>query len=72
MRKLVEAVPERNEHQDDLQQFEKSLTSWDLSQLADWKRAMETWENDMSQPNPFQVKSECKLVQLSSITFTSL
>lgn len=67
MRKLIEAVPERNEHQEDLQEFENSLNARYATQLAQWKMDIEAWKNDMAQPNPFEVKSECLSLPLHHI-----
>ncbi|KAF8426143.1 hypothetical protein L210DRAFT_3615035 [Boletus edulis BED1] len=55
--KLKEAVPERSEHQDDLREFEASRSEQYGTQLTKWKQDIEAWENDMSKPNPFEVKS---------------
>ncbi|KAF8425786.1 hypothetical protein L210DRAFT_3615051 [Boletus edulis BED1] len=55
--KLKEAVPEQSEHQDDLREFEASLSEQYGTQLTKWKQDIEAWENDMSKPNPFEVKS---------------
>ncbi|KAF8449453.1 hypothetical protein L210DRAFT_3609687 [Boletus edulis BED1] len=55
--KLKEAVPERNEHQEDLREFESSLAQQYKEQLAKWKEDVEAWEADMSKPNPFEVRS---------------
>ena len=65
LRKLIEAVPERNEHQDDLREFESSLSARYATQLAQWKKDMEEWENDMTKPNPFEIKSECMFLLFS-------
>ncbi|KAF8442225.1 hypothetical protein L210DRAFT_3397494 [Boletus edulis BED1] len=58
LRKLKEAVPERNEHQEDLLEFERSLEARYGEQLARWRADVEAWEKDMSKPNLFEVKSK--------------
>ncbi|KAG9311391.1 hypothetical protein JVU11DRAFT_8502 [Chiua virens] len=57
LRKLIEAIPERNEHQEDLEEFEHSLAGQYGGQLAKWREQVEAWEEDASQPNPFEIKS---------------
>ncbi|KAG9316896.1 hypothetical protein JVU11DRAFT_2972 [Chiua virens] len=57
LRKLIEAIPERNEHQEDLEEFEHSLAGRYGGQLAKWREQVEAWEEDASQPNPFEIKS---------------
>ncbi|KAF8137103.1 hypothetical protein EV363DRAFT_1156356 [Boletus edulis] len=56
-RKIVEAVPERNDHQEDLREFENSLKERYSTQLSQWRADVVAWENDMSKPNPFEIKS---------------
>ncbi|KAF9231579.1 hypothetical protein BU15DRAFT_90871 [Melanogaster broomeanus] len=57
LRKIIEAIPERNEHKEDLYEFEKSLSARYAKELAKWKTEVEAWEHDRSRPNPFEVKS---------------
>ncbi|KAF8449520.1 hypothetical protein L210DRAFT_3641113 [Boletus edulis BED1] len=64
--KLKEAVPERNEHQEDLREFESSLVQQYKEQLVKWKEDVEAWEADMSKPNPFEVRSHF-ISQASSV-----
>ena len=59
LRKIIAAIPERNEHEEDLCEFERSLSARYAKELARWKEDMKAWEQDMSQPNPFEVKSHC-------------
>lgn len=56
LRKIIEAIPERNDHQEDLCEFEKSLVVQYGTQLSKWKAEYEAWVKDMSLPNPFEVK----------------
>ena len=65
LQKLLEAVSECNEHQEDLREFEKSLSDQYGSQLSQWKRDVEEWENNMSKPNPFEVKPACEFCVFS-------
>ncbi|KAG9308762.1 hypothetical protein JVU11DRAFT_11553 [Chiua virens] len=59
LRKLTEAVPERNEHLEDLHEFKSSLVGRYEEILSTWREQVKAWENDMSQPNPFEIKSNC-------------
>ena len=70
LRKIIEAIPERNEHEEDLREFERSLSAHYAKELARWKEDVEAWEQDMSRPNPFEVKSHCACLNLQSV-FTS-
>lgn len=56
--KIKEAIPERNEHREDLHEFKASLAGQYRVQLAQWKNDVEAWEADLSRPNPFEVKSD--------------
>ncbi|KAH7917830.1 hypothetical protein BV22DRAFT_1108497 [Leucogyrophana mollusca] len=56
LRKIAEAIPERNEHQDDLHELEGSLETKYPELLAKWRREIEEWEEDSTRPNPFEVK----------------
>ncbi|KAG9311341.1 hypothetical protein JVU11DRAFT_8443 [Chiua virens] len=55
--KLKEAVPERSEHREILCELEDCLSMQYGESLKKWKLDFEAWENDMSKPNPFEVKS---------------
>ncbi|KIJ10070.1 hypothetical protein PAXINDRAFT_16915 [Paxillus involutus ATCC 200175] len=50
-RKLKEAVPERDQHAQDLLEFEKAIPP---SSLSKWHVEVEAWENDNAEPNPFE------------------
>lgn len=70
--KIKEAVPERSEHQEDLREFEESLSAGKYKeQLSKWKEGVEAWEDNMlNEPNPFEVKSNgvFRIRQSHSIT----
>ncbi|KAG9308732.1 hypothetical protein JVU11DRAFT_11518 [Chiua virens] len=55
--KLIKAVLEQNEHQEGLEEFKHSLAGRYGGQLAKWREQVEAWEEDVSQPNPFEIKS---------------
>ncbi|KAF8425381.1 hypothetical protein L210DRAFT_989728 [Boletus edulis BED1] len=58
LQKITEAVPEWNDHQDDLWEFEKSLSECYSTQLSKWQANFEAWEKDrLLCQNPFKVKS---------------
>ncbi|KAF9457802.1 hypothetical protein BDZ94DRAFT_1285142 [Collybia nuda] len=53
--KIKEAVPARSEHRQALQDFEASIPP---TVIEEWKLAVENWEKDASQPNPFKTKTK--------------
>ena len=58
LQKIIKAVPERNDHQDDLWEFKKSLSEHYGTQLSKWQADFEAWEKDRSSyKNPFKVRS---------------
>ncbi|KIK77166.1 hypothetical protein PAXRUDRAFT_393130 [Paxillus rubicundulus Ve08.2h10] len=57
LRKIIEAIPERNEHKEDFYESDQSLSARYAKQLAKWKTEVEAWEHDRSRPNPFEGKS---------------
>jgi hypothetical protein len=59
LKKIAEAVPERNDHQDDFEELDSSLAAKYPEQLLQWKKEVEAWEADASNPNPFEVKNDC-------------
>ncbi|KAI6096537.1 hypothetical protein EDD16DRAFT_1719774 [Pisolithus croceorrhizus] len=63
-RKISEAILQRNEHQEDFEELEKSLFIKYPEQLSTWRRQIEDWEDDPSKPNPFEVK-EISITQAS-------
>ncbi|KIM60068.1 hypothetical protein SCLCIDRAFT_26859 [Scleroderma citrinum Foug A] len=58
LRKVKEAIPERNDHQQDFEELTWSLMLKFPVQLALWKQQVEEWENDLTKPNPFEVKND--------------
>ena len=58
LRKIKNAIPDRNEHVRDFLQFSESLLA---SSVLQWSEMVEYWEKDNTQLNPFAptVKSEC-------------
>ena len=48
LQKIIEAVPERNDHQDDLWEFKKSLSERYGAQLSKRQADFEAWEKDRS------------------------
>ncbi|KAG8215473.1 hypothetical protein J3R82DRAFT_9099 [Butyriboletus roseoflavus] len=59
--KIMEAMPEQNDHQEDIQEFENSLKKWWGTQLLQWKADIEAWEKDMLKPNPFEIKRRLRV-----------
>ncbi|KAF8839151.1 hypothetical protein BDN67DRAFT_982034, partial [Paxillus ammoniavirescens] len=56
--KIQEAIPERNEHQDDFDELTQSLQDRYPDLLVKWKHEVEEWETDQKKPNPFEVRTE--------------
>jgi len=55
---VKEAIPERNDHQQDFEELTRSLMLKFPAQLALWKQQVEEWESDSTKPNPFEVKND--------------
>ncbi|KAF9456024.1 hypothetical protein BDZ94DRAFT_1353138 [Collybia nuda] len=55
LNKIQEAVPSRSEHPQALEDFEVSIPP---AIIKEWKVAIEDWEKDASQPNPFKMKAK--------------
>ena len=51
LKKIQDAVPARNEHIVALQDLESGLPP---EKVAAWTIAVDLWESDSSQPNPFE------------------
>ncbi|KAI6168037.1 hypothetical protein EDD17DRAFT_1773109 [Pisolithus thermaeus] len=62
--KISEAILQRNEHQEDFEELEKSLFIKYPEQLLMWRQQIEDWEDDLSKLNPFEVK-EISITQAS-------
>ena len=60
LKKIREAVSERNEHQGDFEELTRSLELKFPEQLVLWKQQVEDWEADSTKYNPFEVKSDSK------------
>lgn len=61
LRKIKDAIPERNDHQCDFEELTQSLKHKFPEQLALWIQQIEAWEADPSSPNLFKVKSDGEL-----------
>jgi hypothetical protein len=58
LRKVKEAIPECNDHQQDFKELTWSLALKFPEQLTLWKQQVEEWESDLTKPNPFKVKND--------------
>ncbi|KIM60962.1 hypothetical protein SCLCIDRAFT_26283 [Scleroderma citrinum Foug A] len=58
LRKVKEAIPEHNNHQQDFKELTRSLMLKFPVQLTLWKQQVEEWENYSMNPNPFEVKND--------------
>ncbi|KAF8138624.1 hypothetical protein EV363DRAFT_1394065 [Boletus edulis] len=56
LRKIQEAVPERNEHREDFAELTRSLSSKYPELVSIWEQEVREWESDMTKPNPFAIK----------------
>ncbi|KAF8121495.1 hypothetical protein EV363DRAFT_1457566 [Boletus edulis] len=56
LRKIQEAVPERNEHREDFAELTRSLSSKYPKLVSIWEQEVQEWESDMMKPNPFAIK----------------
>jgi hypothetical protein len=65
LRKLKDALPERAEHQAALDELEEGLKGEYGAALEQWREQVERWENDITQPNPFERRAESKHCYLS-------
>ncbi|KAG1865495.1 hypothetical protein DFJ58DRAFT_771317 [Suillus subalutaceus] len=54
-RKLVAAVPQRDQHLANFNDFNETLVAERPEEVTRWKLAIEGWEADILQPNPFKV-----------------
>ena len=57
LRKIMAAAREMAEHTIGHQQLESTIST---ENIAEWTDAVEAWEKDTSQPNPFAVNSTGK------------
>ncbi|KIM66480.1 hypothetical protein SCLCIDRAFT_21951 [Scleroderma citrinum Foug A] len=58
LRRIKEAIPERNDHLEDFEELTRSLGVKFPNQVAKWKRQVEEWESDSMKPNPFEIKND--------------
>lgn len=63
-RKLVAAIPQRDQHLIDFNDFNDTLVAERPEEVARWKQAIEGWEADRSQTNPFEVTTTSAFVLL--------
>ena len=57
MKKIQDAAPMRNEQFLAFQGFEATIP---VKLVAQWRAAVELWEQDPTAPNPFKVEKQCK------------
>lgn len=55
LRRLKAAIPEEKVQNEAWEQFSSVL---DPEQVANWSSAVEAWENDPSNPNPFRPETK--------------
>ncbi|KAG1737727.1 hypothetical protein EDB19DRAFT_1895738 [Suillus lakei] len=60
LRRIKITIPERDLHVQDFEDFNQTLSHKRLNEVNTWKSAIERWEEDRSQPNPFEIKSKHK------------
>ncbi|KAG1884889.1 hypothetical protein F4604DRAFT_1878458 [Suillus subluteus] len=60
LHKIKSAIPERDLHVRDFKDFNHTLSQERPNEVKTWKSAVEIWEEDRSQPNPFEIKSKHK------------
>jgi len=58
LRKIKIAIPERDLHVRDFEDFNQTLSHERLNEVNAWKLSIERWEEDRSQPNPFEITSK--------------
>ncbi|KAG2048340.1 hypothetical protein BDR06DRAFT_976099 [Suillus hirtellus] len=64
-RKLKAAVPECDQHVCDFEDFNNALEHERPKQVAEWRLAVERWESDLSQENPFALTGKHMLLALT-------
>jgi len=57
MKKIQDAAPMRNDHILAFQAFEETIPE---ELVAQWRAAVELWENDSNAPNPFKAEKRRK------------
>ncbi|KAG1830659.1 hypothetical protein EV424DRAFT_1534995 [Suillus variegatus] len=58
LRKIKIAIPECDLHIRDFEDFNQTLSHERLNEVNAWKLSIERWEEDRSQPNPFEITSK--------------
>lgn len=58
------AIPQHDQHLADFNDFNDTLVAEQPEEVARWKLAIEGWEADRSQTNPFEVTTTSALVFL--------
>jgi len=56
MKKIQDAVPMRNKQILAFQDYEATIP---VELVAQWRQAVELWEEDSSAPNPFKAEKRC-------------
>ncbi|KAG1850227.1 hypothetical protein DFJ58DRAFT_716845 [Suillus subalutaceus] len=64
-RKLKAAVPECDQHVCDFEDFDNALEHERPEQVVEWRLAVERWESDSSQENPFALTGKHMLLALT-------
>ena len=62
MKKIQDAVPMRNEQILAFHDFEATIS---VELVAQWRAAVELWEDDPNAPNPFKMEKRRKVYWLS-------
>ncbi|KAG1861286.1 hypothetical protein F4604DRAFT_1684097 [Suillus subluteus] len=66
LQKLKAAIPERDQHQCDFNEFNKTLITERMEEVAMWKQGVEKWEADTVSDKPFQPDNSKKRLESSS------
>jgi hypothetical protein len=62
LRKVKEALSERSEHEAALDDLEEGLKVEYGEALSRWEEQVEAWENNPSQPNPYERSTESEYI----------
>ncbi|KAG1785020.1 uncharacterized protein HD556DRAFT_1435293 [Suillus plorans] len=58
LHKMKDALPERQDHHEALDDLEEGLRGEYSAALAQWREQVEAWERDPAKPNPFERRAE--------------
>ncbi|KAG1893780.1 uncharacterized protein F5891DRAFT_1131166 [Suillus fuscotomentosus] len=58
LHKMKDALPERQDHHEALDDLEEGLRGEYSAALAQWREHVEAWEHDPAKPNPFERRAE--------------